>query len=539
MNNASVKIIAVAGLIIGLTFGACQEEKITPEKVQVTLDSLEMKLDWLNYRLAEQQWEAYTGGRADSLEFYKSLYKHVLSNPATFNILNQGLNLLKEEEDLRRLELLRSFFLTHVVENQKEISSLRDSLEFLKKTFEPEFMGSKIPIKDILDTLYYNKNRIHREMAYRARYAVGHKMDKGMERLFRIRNQEAHRNGYNNYLSMLFNREEYNQDEIYRFLNELKTLTENTYEAIIQNVCSGLALREVEIWDIPFYYAALFKEIDDYYPADSQLKYMNAGLSEIGFSLNKLPLYFDLEYVPEMMPELHSLLIKSPFDQRITGKLGDGVQNANALVKQVGEALYASHIAQEKPIFNYLNDDTWTLSMKTIFAFITEDRNWLERYIPMPRDLRERYLKAQREWKFINLRMLLVNLAFELEAYTNPRRDLNKVYWDIYEKYTLLPRHDDIKVWAVNMIYVERPLAQKNSLLADIVAAQTIAYLKKNYGSMVGNPETKAFLVQNYFRFGSRYKWRELVQRGTGEELNPRYYMSYLDYLTGDTAGTN
>ncbi|MDD3733162.1 MAG: hypothetical protein PHU88_12385, partial [candidate division Zixibacteria bacterium] len=259
MNNASVKIIAVAGLIIGLTFGACQEEKITPEKVQVTLDSLEMKLDWLNYRLAEQQWEAYTGGRADSLEFYKSLYKHVLSNPATFNILNQGLNLLKEEEDLRRLELLRSFFLTHVVENQKEISSLRDSLEFLKKTFEPEFMGSKIPIKDILDTLYYNKNRIHREMAYRARYAVGHKMDKGMERLFRIRNQEAHRNGYNNYLSMLFNREEYNQDEIYRFMNELKTLTENTYQASIQNVCSGRDLREVEIWYIPFYYAALFK----------------------------------------------------------------------------------------------------------------------------------------------------------------------------------------------------------------------------------------------------------------------------------------
>ena len=47
-------------------------------------------------------------------------------------------------------------------------------------------------------------------------------------------------------------------------------------------------------------------------------------------------------------------------------------------------------------------------------------------------------------------------------------------------------------------------------------------------GDMVGNQTISSFLNQNYFRFGSRYDWRELLERGTGSGLNPEFLISKL-----------
>ena len=232
--------------------------------------------------------------------------------------------------------------------------------------------------------------------------------------------------------------------------------------------------------------------------------------------------------MPGEFSDIQSFVIKSPFDQRVSGKIGDGFESNQELVKNIGRALYSANIAQEQPLFNYPLDNPWTAAMENIFASITEDVTWLQKYVPIPAGHIERYLTARQEWKIMNLRFSLVNLEFELEAYKNPGRDLNRVYWDIFEKYTSLPRHDDLKPWATDLNYVNQPLAYQNHLLADIIAAQTLAYLEKNNGTVVGNRETRSFLVQNYFRFGSRYHWREMIQRGTGEDLNPRYLLSEL-----------
>jgi hypothetical protein len=112
---------------------------------------------------------------------------------------------------------------------------------------------------------------------------------------------------------------------------------------------------------------------------------------------------------------------------------------------------------------------------------------------------------------------------FEYEAYRSPNRDLNSLYWNLFEKFTDMPRHDDLTPWAAREELVSKPLDSHSRLLARIIAVQTKSYLEDNYGSIVGNPEIKSFLVQNIFRFGNRYPWQELLERGTGEPLSPAY----------------
>ena len=130
--------------------------------------------------------------------------------------------------------------------------------------------------------------------------------------------------------------------------------------------------------------------------------------------------------------------------------------------------------------------------------------------------------------RVIELRLTLVRLQFEYEAYFNSGRDLNKLYWDLFEEYMLLPRHDELLPWATTIEYVVEPALSHTFLLGDIISAQTLAYLERVSGSVLDNTETKAFLVQNYFRFGSRFRWQDLLERGTGEPLNVHHLINAM-----------
>jgi peptidyl-dipeptidase A len=117
-----------------------------------------------------------------------------------------------------------------------------------------------------------------------------------------------------------------------------------------------------------------------------------------------------------------------------------------------------------------------------------------------------------------------VRLVFEFEAYNNPNRDLNQLYWNLVDRYMFLPRHEDIKPWAAVIHYTTNPVYLQNYLMADMIAAQSLEYVREQYGPPVDNSAFRSFLTQNYFRFGSRYRWEEMLERGTGKPLSPSAY---------------
>ncbi|TET95729.1 MAG: hypothetical protein E3J26_02335, partial [Candidatus Zixiibacteriota bacterium] len=85
-----ILVALILALAVLLVLSSCQEGQLTEEEVVSCLDSLEMKLEWLDYRLAEESWALYTEGRSDSLEFYRELYDYVTSDRETFEHLRQA-----------------------------------------------------------------------------------------------------------------------------------------------------------------------------------------------------------------------------------------------------------------------------------------------------------------------------------------------------------------------------------------------------------------------------------------------------------------
>jgi peptidyl-dipeptidase A len=511
-----------------LMLSSCGEQRLTVDEVLLVLDSLEVKLEWLDYRIAEESWELYTEGRSDSLEFYRGLYDYVTSDRGTFEHLRQAKQLLTDETDQRRRKLAYSTLLLSRVEARRDIARLRDSLAAVDINYRAEFEGKKRSANYLYRTYRSDQSRIRREIAYRAWCSVGLELADGLEQLFRLRNQQARRLGYNNFLAMVFTQQGLETQEYLALLRQLDSLSERQYESILDKAKSKLGLNNLEVWDLAYAYAGINGEVDRYFTADSQLLYIKRSLKKIDFNLNQLPIYFDLASREGKSQFAYAFPIKPPYDLRVLANVTDGLYSTRVLLHEIGHAIHFAHIAQDRPLFVDALSASWMEGMAQTVAALCDEKNWLEKYAGIPKGLIDRHIVAKKERDIVYLRTTLMRLYFEYEAYVNPNRDLNKLYWDLFEKYLMLPRHDEIKPWAAIIHYTTHPVYLHNYLIADIIAAQTVNFLKRNYGTVIDNPMVGSFLVQNYFRFGSRYDWRELLERGTGEKLNPKYLTERL-----------
>ena len=258
------------------------------------------------------------------------------------------------------------------------------------------------------------------------------------------------------------------------------------------------------------------------------MKLIEITLKAVGFDLDKLPIYIDVEPRAGKSETAYAFPIKPPYDIRVLASLSDGMQSTRVLMHEIGHALHSVNINQDRDLFNSTSA-AWTEGMAQIFSSLCYDSLWLANYLTLTPSRVSEYLDAVNSLQVTDLRMRLLQLKFEYEAYANPNRDLNQLYWDLFERYMMLPRHDDISPWAAIIQYTTHPVYLHNYLFADVITAQTHAAIIRQYGTLVDNADLGSFLTQNYFRFGSRYEWRDLLKRGTDEPFSPDYLISALE----------
>ena len=527
MIMRSIFLVLLASIVLVIS---CQETPITRDQVLATMDSLEHKMDWLDYRIAQETWNLYTTGTADSLAYFQGLYNYLISDKETARILKQGEKLLTDEVDIRRLKLILSSFAGGQVETNTLISSLRDSLTQVDISFRAEFEGKQYEQNELYKIYQSDKKRSRREKAYRAYCQIGEKLADGVTRLFRLRNQEARKLGYNNYLSLIFSSQDIDSRKYLQLLQQLDSLSVQPYKAIIHDIQSRLHLDYTEVWDLAYAYYNTTKKVDAFFPADSQLVFIKNSLKPLGFNLDKMPIYFDLAPRLQKSQFAYAFPIKIPYDIRVLANITDGMYSNSVLFHEVGHAVHFASIVQDRPLFANSVDASWSEGMAQIFASFCDNELWLKKYAHLPPSLVESVKQTRRDLDIIYLRTTLTRLMFEYEMYNNPNRDANKLYWDLFERYMMLPRHDDLYPWAGIIHYTTHPVYLQNYLYADMITAQTLAKLRDMYGDIVDNPSVGAFLVQNYFRFGARYDWRDLLERGTGERLNPEYLINRFNF---------
>ncbi|NVO03941.1 MAG: M2 family metallopeptidase, partial [Bacteroidetes bacterium] len=123
---------------------------------------------------------------------------------------------------------------------------------------------------------------------------------------------------------------------------------------------------------------------------------------------------------------------------------------------------------------------------------------------------------------------------FEKSLYENPDQDLNKLWWNLVEKYQLLKKPADRNApdWASKIHIATAPCYYHNYLMGELLASQLYYNIVKNViksedyknQSFSNNKEIGKYLNDKVFMPGCKYNWNVMIEKATGEKLTAKYY---------------
>jgi peptidyl-dipeptidase A len=165
------------------------------------------------------------------------------------------------------------------------------------------------------------------------------------------------------------------------------------------------------------------------------------------------------------------------------------------------------------------------------FGRLVSNLDWIKKYVGLHSHT-DNILKGK---IFNNLKLNLlifsrwsqVMYRFEKAMYTNPKQELNDLWWNLVEEYQQLkrPENRNSADWAAKIHVALYPAYYHNYLLGEMLASQLKNYLLVKNNNFFEGKEIGKFLKINIFKPGAKFHWKELILRATGEELNPSYFV--------------
>jgi oligoendopeptidase F len=519
-----MKFSLLAFLCAFLIFNSCTKKgKNMDEGIKAFADSLETKLDGVARQMNLEDWNFYTTGEKGRLEEFQKQWSDIVLNPTYFEKAKEYRGKTKDAILSRRIELIYQLLLGEKVNALESIYQLRDSLSQIDLKFRATYQGKEVTNNELYNIMRYEKNREKRKEAYLALAQVGEKMHSGLAELMSRRNEEAKKLGYANYYELGLEQADIKKDFLFDLLTEIDSISLEPYKQLLQEWTKRLNVSQIESWDLYYVQGDILEKLSPYFPKEKQMLLLKETMKDIGIDLDSIPIKYDIEPRPGKSQLAYSFAIHTPDDIRILANIDKGINYCGTMFHETGHSVQSVFINQPSYLLREYTAGCFNEGMAQIIAGFLYQPEWLKKYTKIPDELIKKIKKMKREDELLSLRSSLLRLNFEYQAYLNPTQDLNKLYWNLYEKYVLLPGHPEIYSWSSLIYYTTHPVYLQNYLLADLIQAQTFAYLKSKNGSMVSNPKIKEFLLENYFKPGASISWDILVEKATGEPLSPKY----------------
>jgi peptidyl-dipeptidase A len=177
-----------------------------------------------------------------------------------------------------------------------------------------------------------------------------------------------------------------------------------------------------------------------------------------------------------------------------------------------------------------------TEGVAMMFEKFSKNADWLQGMgvnVPEPQAFNETGRKMRRNQLLIFSRWCQVMLRFEKEMYANPDQDLNKLWWDLVEKYQLVKRPEGRNApdYGSKIHVVSAPAYYHNYMMGELFASQVHHTLAREVLKTApekalynGNKEVGEFMRKRVFIPGRTLPWNELTKHATGAELNAKAF---------------
>ena len=168
---------------------------------------------------------------------------------------------------------------------------------------------------------------------------------------------------------------------------------------------------------------------------------------------------------------------------------------------------------------------------------MSKRRGWLEKMgvkVDDPAAFDETAAKMTRYQLLIFSRWCQVMLRFEKSMYENPGQDLNKLWWDMVEKYQMMkrPPNRNAPDYGSKIHVVSAPVYYHNYMMGELFASQLHHAIARDlFGrtdpaavTYAGKKELGEYMKKKVFAPGRTLSWNALTKHATGEELNAKAF---------------
>lgn len=553
----AIKLVATLSLTIVALPVLQAEDNLMTEKAKKFVAAHEAKLRPLEVAAALAWWNANISGKDEDFKKKEEAQNKIdaaLSDPAAIKELKmfRAAASITDPQLNRMIHLLYLQYLAKQVDPEllKKVVAKENAVEKAFNNYRAVVDGKEMSDSEVRKVLKESKNSDRRKAVWEASKGVGPVLEADLKELVKLRNQMATALGFKNFHAMQLFLNEQDGDKLIQLFDDLDAMTREPFRAAKAEIDAklaadcGIRVDQLRPWHVhdPF-----FQESPAVFAANLDAPYQKADLlglcqrfyASIGLPIDDVIARSDLKEKPGKSPHAFCTDIDREGDVRVLANIVENEYWAGTMLHELGHAVYSSkNIPQSMPyVLRAEAHILTTEGVAMLFERFSKQRAFLEKMglrIENPQQFDEAAAKMQRNQLLIFSRWCQVMLRFEKAMYENPDQDLNKLWWDLVEKYQLIKRPEGRNApdYATKIHVVSAPVYYHNYMMGQLFASQVHhAICKKLFDGADpksvlynGKPEVGAFMKEKVFAPGRLYDWNELTKFATGENLSPKAF---------------
>ena len=448
---------------------------------------------------------------------------------------------LKDPLLKRQLNVLIRAFKQNLIPKAllEEIAQKEAALAQSYANFRPEVDGKRLSDNDIRDVLKNENNPAKRKKIWEASKLIGEIMAPQILALVELRNEAAKSLGYTDYFKMQLDLQEVDEKWLLKTLDGLSKSSDAAYAKMLSGLEEQLSKRfqvsKEELgawaWSDPFCQEDPLgcQELDSLVSGVDIPQVNIEYYQRMGIDVRPILKRSDMNERPGKNQHAFCINIDREGDVRTLNNIRETIKWLETVLHELGHAIY--DVGFDKSLPWLLREPPHMITTEAM-ALIAGRQAYRydalckligksEKKEPLMRKADESLRRRQ----LIFSRWVLVMTNFESELYRDPKQDLNRLWWQMVEKYQKIraPKGREGKNdWAAKFHIGLAPVYYFSYLLGEMFASAIEESLIKVAGSRdLDSEKAGHFLQQKLFMPGNRISWSDLILQMTGESLTP------------------
>jgi len=555
------RTLIIGGLALSIILTSTNSASANPEttaKAKAFVATHVAKFKPLELTANKAWWDANTTGKDEDFKKKEEAQNKIdaaLSDKAVYKELYALKYDVKNIDDpllARSINVLYLMYLEKQVDPEllKKITAKANAVEKAFNVYRAKIDGKEMSDSQVREMLKNGTESELKRKVWEASKGVGKLVEADLKELVRLRNEAAKQAEFKNFQAMMLFLNEQSSDELIKLFDDLDKLTVGPFTAAKAEIDEKLAkvydIKKTEL--MPWHYHdPFFQESPAVFDANLDAPYQKSDILQlcskfyagIGLPIDDVIARSDLLEKKGKSPHAFCTDIDKEGDVRVLANIVANEYWMGTMLHELGHSVYSSkNIPQTVPYV--LRSESHILTTEGVamqFERFSKSRLWLEKMgvkIDDPVAFDAAAKKVQRNQLLIFSRWCQVMLRFEKAMYENPDQDLNKLWWDLVEKYQQVnrPVGRNMPDYGAKIHICSAPVYYHNYMMGQLFASQvhhTIA--RELYDNVdpstviyIGDKKVGEFMKKKVFEPGRTLDWQALTKFATGEELNPKAF---------------